>query len=32
MAEQVWSFKSQYFQSRSDPRGRIIEIWDLKHG
>ena len=31
LAEKLWSFESQCFPSRSDPRGRIIEIRGLKH-
>jgi 16S rRNA (guanine527-N7)-methyltransferase len=31
-AEKLWSFQHQAYPSRSDPRGRIIEIRGLKHG
>jgi 16S rRNA (guanine527-N7)-methyltransferase len=31
LAEKQWSFESQCFPSRSDPRGRIIEIRGLRH-
>ncbi len=31
-AGEIWTFQSECFPSRSDPRGRIIEIRGLKHG